>query len=84
MSCLLDEAMKDLYHNYTYQGGGPNIPLTTILKVLFLQSMFNMVDEQAGKEIRDHISFMNFLDYPDHLPGCKDNMVLHGETIKDP
>jgi hypothetical protein len=49
MSCLLDEAMKDLYHNYTYQGGGPNIPLTTMLKALFLQGIYNLVDEQAEK-----------------------------------
>ena len=39
-----------------------------MVKVLFLQSLFNMVDEQAEIMIRDRISFMNFLDYPDHLP----------------
>ena len=60
--------LKDLYHNDTDKGGRPNIPVITMVKVLFLQSMFNMVDEQAEIMIRDRISFMNFLDYPDHLP----------------
>jgi IS5 family transposase len=58
--------LKDLYHNDTDKGGRPNIPVITMVKVLFLQSMFNLVDEQA--EIMIRISFLNFLDYPDHLP----------------
>ena len=60
--------LKDLYHNDTEKGGAPNIPITTMVKVLFLQSMYNLADEQAEKEIRDRISFMNFLDYPERLP----------------
>lgn len=63
--------LEDLYHNQTDQGGRPNIPVTTMVKVLFLQSMYNMVDEQAETLIRDRISFMNFLDYPDLLPDAK-------------
>ncbi|MHB1507124.1 MAG: transposase [Cuniculiplasma sp.] len=60
--------MKDLYHNDPDKGGRPNVQIITMVKVLFLQSMFNMVDEQVETMIRDRISFMNFLDYPDHLP----------------
>ena len=63
--------LKDLYHNDTDSGGRPNIPIMTMVKILFLQSMFNMADEQAEKLIRDRISFMNFLDYPDILPDAK-------------
>ena len=63
--------LKDLYHNDTDNGGRPNIPIKTMVKILFLQSMFNMADEQAEKLIRDRISFMNFLDYPDILPDAK-------------
>ncbi|MCL4335157.1 MAG: transposase [Candidatus Thermoplasmatota archaeon] len=33
--------------------------------------MYNMVDEQAETLIRDRISFVNFLDYPDLLPDAK-------------
>jgi hypothetical protein len=39
--------LKDLYHNQNDQGGRPNIPIITMVKVLFLQSMYNMVDEQV-------------------------------------
>ena len=60
--------LRDLYHNDTDKGGRPNIPIITMVKVLFLQSRFNMVDEQTETLIRDRISFMNFLDYPDPLP----------------
>ncbi len=60
--------LKDLYHNDTDKGGAPNIPVTTMVKVLFLQSIYNLSDEQIEKEIHDRISLMNFLDYPDRLP----------------
>jgi hypothetical protein len=53
-----------MYHNYTKRGGRPNIPIITMVKVLYLQSIYNLKDEQAEKEIHDCISFMNFLVYP--------------------
>ena len=42
-----------------------------MIKVLFLQSIFNVVDEQAETLISDKISFISFLDYPDLLPDAK-------------
>ena len=59
--------LNDPYHNDTDNGGRPNIPVKTMVRVLFLQSMFNKVDEQAEILMRDRISFRNFLDYPDLL-----------------
>ena len=61
-----DPLLKDLYQNER-----TNIPIKIMIKVLFLQSMFNMVDEQAETLIRDRISFMNFLDYPDQYPDAR-------------
>ena len=61
---VFPDILKDLYHNQTDQEGRPNIPVIMIVKVLFLQGVFNMVDEQAETLIHDRISFMNFLDYP--------------------
>ncbi|MCL4330412.1 MAG: IS5 family transposase [Candidatus Thermoplasmatota archaeon] len=63
--------LKDLYHNDTDKGGRSNIPVITMVKVLYLQSLYNLADEQAEKEIHDRTSFMNFLDYPDLLPDAK-------------
>ncbi|MEM3859070.1 MAG: transposase [Candidatus Micrarchaeaceae archaeon] len=60
--------LKDLYHNDTEDGGRPNIPTITMVKILFLQSLYV---KQAEKEIHDRISFMNFLDYPGLLPDSK-------------
>lgn len=63
--------LNDLYHYHTDKGGEPNITIVTVVKVLFLQSIFNIVDEQAETHIRDRISFMGLLDYPDLLPDAK-------------
>ncbi|MEM3191446.1 MAG: hypothetical protein QXV17_03410 [Candidatus Micrarchaeaceae archaeon] len=32
--------LKDLYHNDTEDGGRPNIPIITMVKILFLQSLY--------------------------------------------
>ena len=60
--------LKDIYHNDTDKGGAPNIPVTTMVKVHFLQSIYSISVEQTEKEIHDRISFMNSLDYSDGLP----------------
>ena len=60
--------LNDLYRNDTDNDGRPNIPVKTMVKVLFLQSMFNMVDEQAETLMCDRISFRNFLHCPEVIP----------------
>jgi IS5 family transposase len=52
-------------------GGRPNIPVITMVKVLYFQSIYNLVDDQTEKEIHDRISFMNFLDCPDQYPEAR-------------
>ena len=54
--------LEELYGNSTDKGGAPNIPIVTMVKVLFLQSMYNTRDETTEREIHDRITFMNFLD----------------------
>ena len=49
--------LNDLYHNDA-DNGGKNIAVKIMIKVLFLQIMFNMVDEQAETLIRHRISPM--------------------------
>jgi hypothetical protein len=36
--------LEDLYRNNTDKGGAPNIPIVIIVKVLFLQSIYNTND----------------------------------------
>jgi len=63
--------LEDLYRNNTDKGGAPNIPIVIIVKVLFLQFIYNTSDETTEREIHDRISFMNFLDYPERPPDAR-------------
>ncbi len=50
--------LEDLYRNSTDKGGALNIPIGTMVKVLFLQSIYNTSDETTEREIHDRISFI--------------------------
>ena len=52
-------------------GGGPNIDPIIMVKVLFIQSICNLVDEQVEKEMHDRISMMHFLGFPDTIPDSR-------------
>ena len=61
----------DLYVNDTVNGGRPNIDPIIMVKVLFIQSIYNLVDEQVEKEMHDRISMMHFLGFPDTIPDSR-------------
>ncbi|MGC8663185.1 MAG: transposase [Thermoplasmata archaeon] len=64
--------VSDLYHNDTEKGGRPNIDEIVMVKVLFLQAVYdNPSDEKLEKELIDRLTFRNFLNYPDQLPDAK-------------
>ncbi|WP_172399411.1 transposase [Cuniculiplasma divulgatum] len=71
-----DPLLKDLYCNDTDKGGRPKIPIITMVKDLYIHSIYNLMDEHSEKEIHDRISFMNFLDYPD-IFYCVIKRVFH-------
>ncbi|WP_393970854.1 IS5 family transposase [Oxyplasma meridianum] len=79
---VFSKILKGMYHNDTERGGASNIPIITMVKVLYLQSAYNMVDEQAETMIRDRISFMNFLDYPDRLPDARTIWIFRERLSK--
>ena len=60
--------LKDLFTNDTEQGGRPNYDEILMVKILFLQSIYNIVDESMETEIYANIRFVNFLDYPERVP----------------
>ena len=62
---------RDLYVNDTVNGGRPNIDPIIMAKVLFTQSIYNLVDEQVEKEMHDRISMMHFLGFPDTIPDSR-------------
>ena len=60
--------LADLFSNDTEKGGRPNYDPILMVKILLLQQWYNLSDPQIEREIRDRISFMNFLGYPEKLP----------------
>jgi IS5 family transposase len=62
---------RDLYVNDTVNGGRPNIDPIIMVKALFIQSIYNLVDEQVEKEMHDRISMMHFLGFPDTIPDSR-------------
>ena len=56
-----------LFNNDTEKGGMPNYDPVLIVKLLLLQHRYNLSELQIVREIRDRISFMKFLGFPDKL-----------------
>ena len=57
-----------LHENDTEKSGRPNYDPILVMKILLLQQWYNLSDPQVEREIRDRISFLNFLGYPEKLP----------------
>ena len=57
-----------LFSNDTIRGERPNYDPVLMVNILLLQQWYNLSDPQVEREIRDRISFMNFLGYPEKLP----------------
>ena len=60
--------LADLFTIDTEKGGRPNYDPVFMVKILLLQQWYNLSDQQVEREIRDRISFLNFLGYPEKLP----------------
>ena len=60
--------LSDLYKNGTEKGGGANFDPVFMVKIMFLQSLYGLVDEIMEIELYSNIRFINFLDYPESMP----------------
>ena len=67
---------RDLYVNDTVNGGRPNIDPIIMVKVLFIQSIYNLVDEQAEKEMHNRIDFMHFFGISGRHTRFPNNLVV--------
>ena len=94
IDCSIDwESMRpmirSLFHNNTEKGGRPNFDEIVMIKALFLQGLYSIVDEKLEKELYDRILFHNFLHYckrhngsciqkhsPDHGTGPQESQDL--------
>jgi len=62
------QVIGDLYKNTTEQGGRPNMDIVLMVKLLVLQSMYNLSDPELERQANDRISFMKFLGFPEKIP----------------
>ena len=60
--------LSDIYENDTEKGGRPNYDPIIMVKILLLQQWYSLSDPQIERDIRDRISFMKFLGFPEKLP----------------
>lgn len=51
--------------------GRPHVDVVLMTKVLVLQSWYGLSDEQAERDCKDRITFMNFLEYPSKIPDAR-------------
>ena len=60
------------------QGGRPPFDAVLMFKILVLQALYNLSDDQTEYQIRDRLSFMRFLglDLDQRIPDAKDHLVV--------
>lgn len=60
--------MSDLFENDMEKRGRSNYDPVLIVKIRLLQHWYNLSDRQVEREIRDCISLINFLGFPEKFP----------------
>jgi transposase len=77
---LLDEALK---RSPRKKGGRPAYDAVLMFKVLVLQALYNLSDEQTEYQILDRLSFMTFLglELCDDVPDAR-TIWLFRETLR--
>jgi len=58
----------DLYHNNTRKGGRPNVDPVVMIKLLILQSLYNLSDPELERQVTDRISFRKFIGFTTEIP----------------
>jgi len=68
-----DELEKGLNFSEGLKGGRPSCDAVLIFKILILQTLYNLSDDQIEYQIQDRLSFMRFLDLhlSDKVPDAK-------------
>ena len=78
--------MNRSFNNGTDKGGRSNFDEILMVKILFLQSVYNLVDESMEIELYGNLRFINLLDYPDAVPDARTIWLFRerlSETGKD-
>jgi len=59
---------QDIYHNKTSKGGRPNIDPIVIIKLLVLQSLYNLSNSELERQVTDRVSFRKFIGFTTQIP----------------
>lgn len=73
---LFRELLNKIFNrnDQTHSGKGrPSYDVVTMLKIIFVQRLYNLSDDQIEFQINDRMSFRRFLEMPlsDAVPDCK-------------
>lgn len=60
--------IQGMFDNKSTRGGRPNKDEVSMIKVLFLQSLYNLSDEELEYQINDRSSFKRFVGYENETP----------------
>ena len=58
----------DIYHNNTRKGGRPNVDPVVMIKLLVLQSLYNLSDPELERQVTDRISFRKCIGFTTEIP----------------
>lgn len=60
--------VSGLYDNKSEKGGRPNMDESLMVKMLVLQGLYGLSDQELERQVNDRISFQNFLGFPEKIP----------------
>ena len=60
--------VSGLYDNKSEKGGRPNIDEILMVKMLILQGLYGLSDQELERQVNDRLSFQNFLGFPEKVP----------------
>ncbi len=60
--------IKKSFYDNNEDGGRPHTDEILIMRILVLQSLYNLTDPELEYQIHDRISFRNFIGFPDKIP----------------
>ncbi|KYC48691.1 MAG: Transposase DDE domain protein [Candidatus Methanofastidiosum methylothiophilum] len=60
--------VSGLYNNKSEKGGRPNTDELVMVKMMILQGLYGLSDQELERQVNDRLSFQNFLGFPEKVP----------------
>ena len=62
------ELLEEMYRNKSEKGGRPNCDVLMMFRILILEEWYGLSDLEVVRQIKDRVSFMGFLGFPERVP----------------